>query len=148
MKITSCGKSFQGIHSEYVPRRRMTGSWKYFRQAVTAQMIYRSPKCNHCPTWLQRQTTEAGQSLATFLVFEGKGFQKLHICLLSESEAISFLPPKRIWHCTEKEAAEISCWDGTYKTSPTGLQGRGGHKARNSGCQVRVSPCPGCQPKT
>lgn len=35
--------------------------------------------------------------------------------LLLESKAISFLPPKRIWHCMEKEATEISCWDGTLK---------------------------------
>lgn len=120
----------------------MTGSWKYFRQVVTAEMIYRSPKCNHCPTWLQRQNIEAGQSLATFLVFDGKGFQKLHIYLLSESEAISFLPPKRIWHCTEKEAAEISCWDGTHKTSPTGLQGHGGTQGQELWVPSQGVPTP------
>lgn len=46
------------------------------------------------------------------------GFRGYIIYLLSESEAISFLPPKRIWHCREKRVAEISHWDGHTKPPP------------------------------
>ena len=46
------------------------------------------------------------------------GFRGYIIYLLSESEAISFLPPKRIWHCRKKRVAEISHWDGHTKPPP------------------------------
>jgi hypothetical protein len=42
--------------------------------------------------------------------------------LLSESEAISFLPPKRIWHCRERELRRAAGWNGRHHRAATWLQ--------------------------
>lgn len=98
------------------------GNWKYFT-LVTAETATDHPNLITAPPGCKGRIQKLVISGHLFTL-DGKRFQKSCIYLLSESEAISFLPPKRIWHCTEKEAAETSCWDGTlkcHKTAHTGL---------------------------